>query len=250
MEDNLQIAPAPVPSPVPRKTWLDRAQALFEVLLLCGLVSSILATLPFTFNESARAGLLKDIRWMSLYVLLESTITLALLWLVLRAHQDHLNALCFRWQRWRPDVIIGLALVPLLFGCNIAMAMVFQTYFPEYFQESNPLTDLIRTPRDLALFIGITWFAGGIKEEFQRAFILQRFRSHLGGARLGLILWSIVFGAGHYVQGTQGIVAAGLFGLIFGITYLARGSLIAPIVAHGFYDTAALLAHWFFSARG
>ena len=62
---------------------------------------------------------------------------------------------------------------------------------------------------------------------------------------LGLILWSFAFGAGHYLQGLQGAAAAGLFGLLFGIVYLARGSLVAPIVAHGSYDTAALLGYWF-----
>ena len=42
---------------------------------------------------------------------------------------------------------------------------------------------------------------------------------------------------------------ATIYGLIFGITYLVSGSLIAPIVAHGAYDAVALLAYWFFSGR-
>ncbi len=64
---------------------------------------------------------------------------------------------------------------------------------------------------------------------------------------MGLVVWSIGFGAGHYVQGVQGVVTAALYGLIFGIVYLQSGSLIAPIVAHSAYDSLALLAYWFFS---
>jgi membrane protease YdiL (CAAX protease family) len=42
---------------------------------------------------------------------------------------------------------------------------------------------------------------------------------------------------------------ATLFGLVFGLLYLMRGSLVAPMVAHGAYDTAALLLYWF-AGRG
>ena len=62
---------------------------------------------------------------------------------------------------------------------------------------------------------------------------------------LGLIIWSVDFCAGLYLQGLQNAEAAGLFGLLFGAVYLARGSLVAPMVAHGAYDSLALLAYWF-----
>jgi membrane protease YdiL (CAAX protease family) len=61
------------------------------------------------------------------------------------------------------------------------------------------------------------------------------------------VIWSLAFGAGHYVQGVPGIVIASLYGFIFGTIYLLSGSLIAPIVAHGVYDSLAILAYWFFS---
>jgi membrane protease YdiL (CAAX protease family) len=105
--------------------------------------------------------------------------------------------------------------------------------------------EIIQTPQQLALFIFSALVAGGIKEELQRAFILNRFRRYLGGAWVGLVIWSLAFGAGHYVQGVQGIVIASLYGFVFGITYILSGSLLAPIVAHSVYDTLALLAYWF-----
>jgi membrane protease YdiL (CAAX protease family) len=184
---------------------------------------------------------------MSAYLLIESGITLVLLWLVLRAHKESLPGLGLTWLRWRSNLLLGLALVPFLFGVNIGISVIFQAYFPGLYLERNPLTDLVRSPQDLAIFIGTAWIAGGIKEELQRAFILRRFQSFLGGARVGLILWSLVFGFGHYVQGVQGVAAAALFGMIFGITYLVSGNLIVPIVAHGAYDTVALLSYWYFS---
>jgi membrane protease YdiL (CAAX protease family) len=244
-EDNLRAAPPAAP----QKTWVDRLQALFEVILLAGLASSILAALPFTWGESGREALLANVRVISLYLLLETAITFLLLWLVMRAHRETLVGLGLRWQRWRSDLLLGLALVPVLFGVNILVSVVFQVFFPKLFLDHNPLTELIRTPQDLGLFIAAAWLAGGIKEEVQRAFILRRFQTYLGGAGLGLVIWSINFGLGHYVQGVQGMVTAGALGLIFGIAYLVRGNLIVPIIAHGAYDTVALLSSWFFSAH-
>ena len=233
------------PPPKPQITWIDRAQALFEVLLISGLLSSVIAALPLAFLPDAPASLLANIRVMVRYILLEALLTIAFLILVLKAHRQKLRDLGLFSRRWLAEAAIGLSVIPVLFITNILISLLFQHFFPHYFLERNPLTELIRNPKDLAIFIGTVLFAGGIKEELQRAFILQRFQVYLGGAWLGLILWSILFGLGHYVQGAQGVVAAVIFGLLFGILYLARRNLIAPMAAHGIYDTLALLGYWF-----
>ena len=251
-DDALQVTPPAQitpPGDVPRKTWIDRVQALFEVILLAGLVSSVLAVLPWAFTASGRASLMANVRVMVAYLFLEALITFGLLFLVMMAHGETLKGLGLSWPRWRSNLFLGLMIVPILFFLNIVVSVIFQAYFPAYFLDRNPLTELIHTPQDLILFIGAALIAGGIKEELQRAFILRRFQAYLGGARLGLILWSVAFGLGHAVQGRQGVVAAGIFGLIFGIAYLARGNLIVTMVSHGVYDTAALLGYWFFAAH-
>jgi uncharacterized protein len=240
--------PVQIPAPAtPEMTWVDRVQALFEVLLVAGLLSSLLASLPFALNPTTRANLLVDIHVISAYILLEAGLTLGFLFLVLRANRERLRDYGLFGKQWRTNVFWGLSVVPLLLMLNFVVSVAFQHFFPRSYMESNPLMELIRTPRDLALFITMALIAGGIKEELQRAFILRRFQTHLGGAWLGLVLWSVFFGLGHYFQGTQAILAAGLFGLIFGLLYLARRNLVAPMVAHGVYDTLALLGYWFLS---
>ena len=54
--------------------------------------------------------------------------------------------------------------------------------------------------------------AGGLREEVQRAFILHRFERHLGGAAIGLVVFSVAFGLGHLVQGRDAAVITGLLG--------------------------------------
>jgi membrane protease YdiL (CAAX protease family) len=237
---------------VPRAetSWLPRIQALFEVLLVSGLVSSLIAVLPFARLIHGNVSVMSNSHLMAGYLMLEACVTFLLLLIILKLHRETPAEMGFRFTRWTADSLIGLAVVPLLFIFGAAIGLFFQTFFPQYYLEKNPLTETIRTRGDLLLILLAGLIAGGIKEELQRAFILTRFRHHLGGATLGLIIWSTAFGAGHYVQGAQGMLSAGIFGLIFGIVYLARGSLVAPIVAHGAYNTIAILGYWLTLKQG
>ena len=241
---------APPNLDLPRKTWVDRVQAAFEVFLLSGLISSLLAgLLLYAFLGKRGANPLSSAGVFSIFLLLESGIAFLFLATILKYHRQTINNLGLQWDQWRFHLLIGLALVPFLFLINAAVAIFVKLYFPQFFIEKNPLTDLIHTPQQLVLIIFSALVAGGIKEELQRAFIITRFRDHLGGAGLGLVVWSICFGVGHYVQGVQGVVIATIYGLIFGIIYLLSRSLIAPIIAHGVYDSIALLAYWLFYGR-
>ena len=70
----------------------------------------------------------------------------------------------------------------------------------------------------------------------QRAFILRRFEQHLGGAVTGLIVFSVAFGLGHLVQGRDAAIVTGLLGAFWGIVYLRRRSVVAPIVCHAGFN--------------
>jgi membrane protease YdiL (CAAX protease family) len=236
----------PTPSYPPENSWLDKLQAVIEVLILSGLVSGFFASLPFTLKEgSSHSILMLDARLVAASILLEAGIALGLLWLLLRAHGESARDIGLHGEGWIGDLWLGLAMVPLFFLINIVVGLAFRSFLPQHYMEKNPLTEIIRTPADLGFFLVSALVAGGFKEEMQRAFIIVRFRQHLGGARVGLIVWSLVFGAQHYVQGAQGMAAATLFGLIFGMLFLVRRSVLAPVFAHAVYDTTALLGYWF-----
>ena len=236
--------PPEPPVPIPHLHWITMLQAVFEIFLVSGVVSSFAAAFPFFRKLTAGGFPLNDVYLLCAYILLEAVITLGLLLLIMRVHQERLADLGFRVDGQLVDLLLGLALVPVLFLLSATISTGFQRYLPTHFSSHNPLLEVIHTRGQLGLFMFSALLAGGVKEEIQRAFILTRFRTYLGGAWLGLILWSVAFGAAHYIQGWQGMVAAGVFGLIFGAVYLIRGSLIAPMVAHGLYDSAVLLGYW------
>ena len=185
-----------------------------------------------------------DVSHLVLYLTLESSLTLGIILILLWAGGRRLRDLGWAKQGWWRESFAGVSVVPLLFGATILVGFLFRILLPEYVSETNPLLEMIRDGTDLGLLLFSSVFVGGIKEEVQRAFILVHFRNHLGGAVPGLILWSAFFGAGHSFQGVDFAVAAGVLGLLFGLLYLWRGHLAAPVAAHALYDVVTLLIFW------
>jgi membrane protease YdiL (CAAX protease family) len=86
--------------------------------------------------------------------------------------------------------------------------------------------------------------AGGLREEVQRAFILHRFEQYLGGAMVGLVVFSVAFGLGHLIQGQDAAIATGLLGAFWGIVYLKRRSIVAPVICHALFNlTEVVIAY-------
>ena len=82
--------------------------------------------------------------------------------------------------------------------------------------KENPLQDLIQTPAQALILAIVATISGGLREEIQRAFILHRFEQYLGGAHVGLILYSLVFGLGHSLQGWDAVLTTAMLGAFWG----------------------------------
>ena len=82
--------------------------------------------------------------------------------------------------------------------------------------KENPLQDLIQTPTQALILAIVATIGGGLREEIQRAFILHRFEQHLGGAHVGSILYSLVFGLGHSLQGWDAVLTTAMLGAFWG----------------------------------
>jgi membrane protease YdiL (CAAX protease family) len=109
------------------------------------------------------------------------------------------------------------------------------------------LQDLVRTPTDAVLFAVVLIVAGGVREEVQRAFLLRRFDRWLGGARVGLVVTSVAFGAGHFIQGADAAVATAVLGAFWGVVYLRRRSIGAPVVSHAGFNLVQVLQYLAFA---
>jgi membrane protease YdiL (CAAX protease family) len=160
---------------------------------------------------------------------------LVLMFLV--AHGERPKDVIFGGRRLAPEVLAGLTLTPVAVAIAVAVLLTSQKLAPWlHTVEHNPLQDVLASPRDAWLFVLVVIFAGGVREEFQRAFILHRFRVWLGGTAIGLVITSVAFGAGHLTQGADAAIATGLLGLLWGVVYVRRQSAVAPMVSHAGFD--------------
>ena len=85
----------------------------------------------------------------------------------------------------------------------------------------NPLEALARRgPMDAAILGVVAVVAGAVREELQRAFLVDRFERHVGPAWVGVVVLSALFGLGHVLQGWDAAIATGVLGACWAVIYL------------------------------
>ncbi len=244
---------------------INSCLALFEVVAVA-LSGSILAQWFFSVFGLGTQQILESTLQLFVFMVSEASLTLLLIVFFLRLRGEHLSRLGWIWEKAGREVLLGVAIVPILFGCTLSVANFFRLMLPQYATETNPILELVQSHGDLVLFLISSVYVGGIKEEIQRAFVLDRFERYVGvillkswigifqptavadektsrriGMLFGLILWTLFFALGHAIQGIDNAVGAGVLGLLFGLLYIWRRNLAAPIVSHALYDIVTLI---------
>lgn len=233
------VAPAePPPADTPIRVG-DRVASAIEVLFCSGVPTQVLLTLALhgVGLSPLRADGALSLRYVAILSLLDTILITSLVFVFLVSRGDSPRAVLLgRRPAWR-ESLLGLSLVvPILLGVGL-LGLALRSLFPWLHNvPDNPLTALMRDPLSLAVFAVVVVLAGGVREELQRGFVLHRFRQHLGGAVLGLWLFSLAFGLGHLLQGFDAAILTGVLGLIWGWLFLRRGSIVAPMVSHAAFN--------------
>lgn len=216
-----------------------RGAALLEVLLCTGFPTQILiigALYAMGLRPNDGSGAL-SLRFFASLALTDSVLLIGLILFFLRARGESPRALFLGTRPPWPEAAIGAMLIPGVF-LFVALIIGSLRWIAPWLHTvpKNPLGALLDTPYEAVIFAFIVMIAGGLREEIQRAFILHRFEQSLGGARLGLVLFSAVFGLGHLEQGADVAIATAALGLFWGVLYLWRRSIVAPAVSHAGFN--------------
>ena len=235
------------PAATPRKPPLAaRTGALFEVLVCSDFPTQLLVAQALAF-----AGLTpftSDHRYSAAFVitlsLADAVLLVGIVLWFLYVHGERPRAVLFGRRAIRREALLGVFLVPLVFLIAATVLALVQQFAPSLHNVArNPLEALIRSPTDAVLMALVAVVSGGVREEVQRAFILHRFEQYLGGAPIGLVLFSLVFGLGHVIQGWDAVVTTATLGVFWGVVYLARRSIAAPMVSHAGFDLAEIIRY-------
>lgn len=233
----------PPPDAGPRSTPRQRVSAVLEVALCSGYPTQLaliflLALAGFSPTVSGQLS----IGYVSTLLALDASLVIALVLMLLRLHGERLRDVFLGERPVGREALLGVPLTGVVFGVVIVVLSLAMQFAPWLHNVPvNPLEGLLGTRGDAALFGLVAVFAGGVREELQRAFVLRRFERHLGGPYIGVVVFSIVFGMGHALQGWDAAITTGSLGALWGLVYLARGSIVAPVVSHSIFNTAEIV---------
>ncbi len=237
--------PVALVTPPPARTAL---QAAAEVVLCSGYPTQILlgqmlvaAGIPPLTPEGVLSA-----RFVFALSLGDAVVLLALIiWLIRRGGERPLDVF-FGGRTLSREVAFGVFSLPFVLTLVVAVSMLVRAFAPYLHNvEQNPLEGMLGTQAGLLGFLFVVIVAGGFREELQRAFLLHRFRHHLGGPVVGVLFTSFAFGLGHTLQGWDAAIITGLLGATWGVMYFARGSAAASIVSHSLFNTGELVKAFF-----
>ena len=237
------IAPD-VPAPLIRHQGRNRLVAIAEVLACSSLPTQVLLGYLLRFAGLTAldpAGHL-SLTFVFTLSVTDTVILIGLMAVLTRMHGESVREL---WIGPRPvgrEVLLGVLLVPPVFFAVALLLNLVRLVAPWLHNvPQNPLEQLAGTPGEATMFAVVAIFAGGVREELQRAFLLRRFEQHLGGPHVGVLVLSVAFGLGHVVQGWDAAITTGTLGAFWAILYLRRRSTLAPVVSHAGFNTAEIL---------
>lgn len=250
--DALDTPSQPLESPVPESPRAATALSILEVVLCSGFPTQVLiGGLLIALGARVTAGGPLPFPFVVVVSLLDTLAIVVLVTMFLRLRGENAGqVLLGRGPLW-PEIRRGVVVLPLVFLLVIVLGTAIQALAPWLHNvQENPLQKMLTSPWRVAVFALVVVLAGGVREEVQRAFILHRFDRDLGGARLGLVLFSVAFGLGHLTQGRDAAIITGSLGLFWGVLYLSRRSMIAPAVSHSLFNLIEIALYQYASKHG
>ena len=218
---------------------MDRLRAALEVFLCSGIPTQLFVSglLLAAHVQPLKDGQL-DATWVSLVTLGDTLLVLGLAVLLIRSHGESPRELFFDARPALIEAVYGVLLVvPLLMGVALVVLWLRLSLPALHNVIENPFGAMLQSRLQTVAFAVVALVGGAVREEVQRAFLLTRFERHLGGPVVGLVVTSLAFGAGHWVQGWDSSIAIGLLGAVWGFIYLRRRSVVAPMVSHAGFNS-------------
>ena len=196
----------------------------------------------YYFEENLQPHI--TIEKLCFHVIVKGAILFSVIYLFLWLSRERLGNLGIKKLALKKQILVGASAGIIIFAIsNFFLGPFLKSIIPDSTSKGIEVKFLFQNLYHIPLWIFVAMFGGGIIEEFERIFILTRFKLLAGkiGLTFALIVHSVVFGLGHLYQGINGAIEIGFVGLFFGLVYLRKGSAIEAIMAHGVYDLIGIM---------
>ncbi len=212
-----------------------KAQAIEVAVFLFLIIPSMILSLPVI-----REGLL-DFATMAFGTILRNLGLTSLILYFLWRNGERPEAIGWRFGEIGREAGVGaLLFLPVFIGAGLLGAVLREAGLSA---PATPPASLLpgESAGERLLALVLVTVVAVAEETIFRGYLILRFRAITQSARGALLLSSIIFAAGHGYQGAAGIIAVGALGLIFGLIYLWRKSLAAPMVMHFLHDFVGIM---------
>ena len=213
--------------------------SVFLLLILPSMALSFFAVKQGTlsFPIVASATILRDLGLISL------------IFFFIWRNNEPVSRIGWAFINRRKDVLLGMGLfVPFFFGTNLLDQALQATGFSS---PSTPLpTDMVA--RDVIQYLLASTLVAVValtEETVFRGYLILRLGAVTGSPFLAVLLSAVIFSIGHGYEGSAGVITVGFMGLVFGLVYLWRQSLTAPVVMHFLQDFIGIVLVPLFGLR-
>jgi len=181
-------------------------------------------------------------------------ISLVFFWVVSRLRGASWNDFgVTRPKSWFRTVLMSLGVALVVLGMVVLLINPIINAFPNLeprdMSSFNYLTGNLPNLIINLVFMLIT--AGFLEELLWRGYLMNRLIDLQGKQTklawvIALVGSAVIFGLGHFYQGPIGIFKTGVIGLVFGLSYLAVGRNLWPLIlSHAFIDSIDFITHYF-----
>jgi membrane protease YdiL (CAAX protease family) len=229
-------AKSPTDSPGGRAPGFMRRERLIEVLVFLFLV---VPSLVLSFFATGQGKIGFDL--MAWSVILRDLALVSLIFFFLWRNGEALREIGVTFVRGWGEVILGIV---LFLPFNI-LAGQLETWLQGagFSAPSRPLPDFLTASGGLEVVLAVVLVTviAFSEEIIFRGYLITRFQAITRNVGVALVLAAFIFSLGHGYEGSSGVITVGAMGIIFGLIYIWRGSLVAPMTMHFLQDFVGIV---------
>ena len=229
---------------------------MLQTIAICGVPTQIIVLLALWFTTDlvqvdSNGVPVMSLELMATIMLLDTALIAVLIRVFLELSGETSKEVFLGTRPVLGEIIRGVAFVPVAFlGVTLIVNAIRMIAPSLHSVDVSPLEQYMRSPLDAAIFVVVVVLGGGIREELQRAFILHRFDQALGGIKVGLVVFSLLFGVLHFDQGWDVAIAIGCLGLAWGLLYIKRRSAVMGMTNHACFNALQVASGYLVRAFG